>query len=352
MKINSISKLNKIIKNIFFKKSFVSNFLIYSLLLILSIDLFNGYISIHYLNNYLDKDTIIVNKLGIIRGDIQRYVKLKISHQNNNKIEKKIDKTFEETCNIIEKKHFFKKNSYFFKIHFKAKKIWNKIKSSNNHLIPLSEKEWKITNNLTFYMQNFFNKKFRQLKQGYIVITISSAIFILILIAIIYCLIKKGLEIDTITDALTKLYNRAYFNEQIVYHIEKFNRNKEPFVLLLFDIDHFKKINDNYGHNKGDEILKELASILKKSIRKTDIYFRYGGEEFTVIFPNTKINQAKVVLDRFLENLKELKIEDKKVTVSGGMKEYDGKGMLDFIKEIDNALYYSKNNGRNKIKII
>ncbi len=337
---------------VFFKNSSISDFLILSLLIILVINLINGYITLRFLNNYLDKDAVIINKLGIIRGDIQRYVKLKIAHQKDKKIEKEIDKTFEEACEMIEKKHFFNKSSSFFQIHSKAKNLWEKIKSQNSNLIPLSEKEWQITDEMTFYMQDFFNKKFIQLKHTYIIITASSAIFILILIAIIYRLIKKGLEIDTITDALTKLYNRAYFNEQIVYHIEKFNRNKEPFVLLLFDIDNFKKINDTYGHDKGDEVLKDLSSILKKSIRKTDIPFRYGGEEFTVIFSNTNINQAKTVLKRFLENLKALKIDNKQITVSGGMKEYKGEGMLDFIKQIDNTLYEVKENGKNHIKTI
>ena len=337
---------------LFFKNSSISTFLIFSLLMILAINIVNGYLTLKFLNNYLENNTLIVNKLGIIRGDIQRYVKLKIAHQKYRQIENHIDKTFEQTCKMIEKKHFVSKNSNFFILHSKAKSLWQKIKSQNKNLIKLSEEEWKITNKMTFFMQNVFDKKFKELKYIYILIISLTSIFILALIIIVYKLIKQGLEIDTITDGLTKLYNRAYFNEQIVYHIEKFNRNKEPFVLLLFDIDNFKKINDTYGHDKGDEILKTLSSILKKSIRKTDLACRYGGEEFTVIFTNTTITQAKAVLKRFLENLKELKINNQPVTISGGMKEYQDEGMLEFIKEIDNALYDVKEHGKNRIKIL
>ena len=338
--------------NSFFKKYSVSNILMVSLFLILIINLINGYMTIKFLNNYLDKNAVIVNELGIIRGEIQRYVKLKIANKPTEKIENEIDETFEKACKIINNKHYFNKQSRFFKLFLESKNLWQQIKSTKNNLISLSEKEWQITDEMTFYMEEFFNKKFIELKRIYTLIIFFTSLFILILIKIIYRLIKKGLEIDNVTDGLTKLFNRAYFNQQIVFHIEKFNRNKEPFVLLLFDIDNFKKINDTYGHDKGDEILKNLSSILKKSIRKTDLPFRYGGEEFTVIFSNTNINQAKIVLKRFLENLKELKINNNPVTISGGMKEYKGEGMLDFIKEVDEALYEVKKNGKNHIKII
>ena len=336
---------------LFFKNASISNFLILCLVLIFSAIIINGYLSIKFLDNYLKNNTIIINHLGIIRGDIQRYVKLKLVHQESKKIEKEIDKIFHQTCELIKNKQFLDKKK-FFEFHSQAKYLWEKIKTQNNDLIKLSEKEWKVTNKMVFYTQNLFNKKFYELKQTYITIISATSFLVLILIFTIYRLIKKGMEIDIITDPLTKLYNRAYFNEQIVYHIEKYNRFKEPFVMLLFDIDNFKKINDTFGHQKGDEVLQKIGEIIKESIRKTDLAFRYGGEEFAIIFPNTTLSQANTILNRFLTNLKTIQINNNSITISGGMGEYKGEGILDFIKNIDEALYEVKQQGKNKIKLI
>ena len=339
---------------VIFKKSSVSNFLIIFLFIILLIDIGNGLINIRFLNKNLKDNSQIINTLGILKGDMQRYTKLKIANKNYQTMEDFINKTFPYTYKLINKKGILKPHDKFCFSYLKARKLWSQLKKehSANRLIFLSEEAWEITNNMTFAIQRLFNQKFIELKDVIIIITLSSSFIILLLILIIYYVIKKGLEIDNVTDGLTQLYNRIFFNEQLVFFIDKYEQNKSPFVLLFFDIDDFKKINDTYGHDVGDEVLKKISLIMKKSIRKTDLACRYGGEEFAIIFPNTTLEQAKTSLDRFEKNLKELKIDDKNITVSGAIVEYKDEGLMDFIKQVDNALYEVKENGKNNIKIL
>ena len=123
--------------------------------------------------------------------------------------------------------------------------------------------------------------------------------------------------------------------------------------MLIIDIDNFKKINDTYGHKQGDEVLQKLGEIIKKTIRKTDLAFRYGGEEFIVLFPNTHIQQALQVAQRLKKNVSQrIKIDMKPVTISGGIGEYNGENPMEFFEKIDSALYKAKNSGKNKIEVV
>ncbi len=156
-------------------------------------------------------------------------------------------------------------------------------------------------------------------------------------------------------DALTKLHNRRSFLTNLDGYFYSFKRDKTPFCLAFIDLDHFKSINDNFGHISGDEVLSKIAGIMQHNCRKTDVVGRIGGEEFAIIFPNTGIDNAKDVLERVREHLETTKdIEnDHKVTLSAGLVSVEKahKEYKDVFREADKLLYKAKESGRNQICI-
>ncbi len=154
-------------------------------------------------------------------------------------------------------------------------------------------------------------------------------------------------------DPLTKAYNRRYFTEVINYEIEKAHRSRGTFSLIILDIDHFKQVNDIHGHSVGDYVLKEIVLVIKKNIRKYDILCRIGGEEFTIMLPNTEIKCSYNLAERLREIIEKYTfIDAHKITISLGLTQYENGDTLDTIlKRADEALYTSKNSGRNRTSI-
>lgn len=193
-----------------------------------------------------------------------------------------------------------------------------------------------------------------QEKISKIKIIILGTLTFLSLISIILGIKKiKNLHNKNFTDALTNIYNRKYLDYLITTPL------KEPLsaVIVMIDIDFFKNYNDFYGHLKGDEVIKNVADILKKSIRKNDALIRYGGEEFLIILKNANIDVFKEVYNRISKNLYDKNITHEKSTVSdritlsvGVTFEYFEKSLnlKNGIKKADDALYISKRNGRNR----
>ncbi|MGD9105247.1 MAG: diguanylate cyclase [Desulfobacterales bacterium] len=163
------------------------------------------------------------------------------------------------------------------------------------------------------------------------------------------------LEKLAITDGLTKLYNLRHFYNQLGVEIGRCSRYGHSLALLLLDIDNFKMYNDSYGHLEGDKVLVRLSQIIKSCLRTMDSAYRYGGEEFTVILPETKGEEAKNVANRIkraVELERFLPEPDKAVTItiSIGLTEYFKNEQLStFIKRADQAMYNSKAQGRNRI---
>ena len=157
-------------------------------------------------------------------------------------------------------------------------------------------------------------------------------------------------------DPLTNIYNSRYFGEISEKIIAITKRTKEPLSLLMIDIDTFKNINDSYGHNVGDEIIKLLANKLTSTIRKSDIVARFGGEEFAVILPNTNIKSAIEFADTLRVTIGkesyETKIDTIQFTISIGVDEFNHQedtNIIDSLKRADSALYEAKRNGRNMV---
>lgn len=152
-----------------------------------------------------------------------------------------------------------------------------------------------------------------------------------------------------IKDKLTGLYNRYYFDLRVNDEIIISDRYNEPLTMILLDLDHFKNINDTWGHPVGDIVLKETAEIISSTIRKSDYVFRVGGEEFVVLMPKTEINDALVLADKI-----RVEVENndysvaKKVTVSiGAAQKYKSESLDNWYTRTDKALYFAKESGRN-----
>jgi len=165
----------------------------------------------------------------------------------------------------------------------------------------------------------------------------------------------KELELLAITDGLTGLYNQRYFYKQLNIEVERHTRYKTNLSLLLLDIDHFKLFNDTWGHLEGDKVLMELGKMIKLCLRSLDSAYRYGGEEFTVILPETDLARACVVGERIrtafaLKRFSPAKDTEVSSTISVGATQFTGEeSIISLIKRADMAMFKSKESGRNRL---
>lgn len=168
----------------------------------------------------------------------------------------------------------------------------------------------------------------------------------------------KTLEKLAITDGLTRLYNLRHFYKQLELEIDRSNRYGHSLALLLLDIDHFKKCNDTYGHLEGDKVLVRLGQTINLCLRTMDSAYRYGGEEFTIILPETTGKEANNVAERISASVESERFsteagEDFSITISIGVTEYFKEEELStFIQRADQAMYRSKAKGRNRISFL
>jgi len=187
-------------------------------------------------------------------------------------------------------------------------------------------------------------------------IILANSIIILILLFGYYVLeMNEKLKLIASTDKLTRLFNRNKFYEIAPLEIERATRYKRPLSLIIFDIDFFKKINDKYGHNIGDYVLKELAKIVKNSVRKNDSIFRWGGEEFIILVPETNIVGAQNLAEKLRKAVENYEFDTVNfVTISLGVAQYNediDKDIDSLISRADEALYKSKEAGRNMVTV-
>lgn len=166
---------------------------------------------------------------------------------------------------------------------------------------------------------------------------------------------ERTVEIERIavTDALTGLFNRHRFNEELKDALSIYKRYQSPIALAIFDIDHFKKVNDTYGHNVGDKVLSTFAALLKQNMRQTDKLARWGGEEFVILFMNTELNGALLAAENLLDLIRNHLFEEiGVVTCSIGLAALT---LFDtpesFLQHADSALYLAKESGRNQVQV-
>lgn len=158
---------------------------------------------------------------------------------------------------------------------------------------------------------------------------------------------------EALTDALTKLANRRAFDEALTKNISSFNDQRKPFSLLIFDVDFFKKFNDTHGHQAGDEVLRSVGRTLTQTVKTTDIPCRYGGEEFALILPNTRVDSARIAAERVRKAIEGMDVafegKSLKVTASIGIAEMmTGEDDIQVIRRSDECVYAAKEAGRNQ----
>ncbi len=168
---------------------------------------------------------------------------------------------------------------------------------------------------------------------------------------------NEGLITFAFTDYLTGLKTRGYFEQQLDLEIKRSERKKTHFALLMIDIDFFKPVNDRYGHHVGDQVLRDVASILMKDMREVDTVARYGGEEFVIILPETTGPGARLVAERLRRGVEQAKffagspgaVERLSISIGVAVFEHDAQFKRDLIEFADAALYHAKQNGRNQV---
>jgi diguanylate cyclase (GGDEF)-like protein len=163
-----------------------------------------------------------------------------------------------------------------------------------------------------------------------------------------------GLREESTLDNLTGAFNRRKLEEILAVELERCNRYGTSLSMVIMDIDDFKKINDKYGHSRGDIVLKNISKVVSSKLRKTDFFVRWGGEEFVIIAPETKIQGALKLGEKLRKLISEnIYVELERVTVSIGVAEYEkGTDYERLFDKADKALYIAKNSGKNNVKFV
>ena len=157
-------------------------------------------------------------------------------------------------------------------------------------------------------------------------------------------------------DYLTKVYNRRYFNDYSEKAIELINRNNQDLSIIAIDIDRFKKINDTFGHNMGDEVLIKVANILRSSIRKSDIVARFGGEEFVILLINASLDEATSIAEKIRVTIEKtiIKVDNREIRITSSfgvatLNKENNEEITTTLQRADDLLYIAKKHGRNEV---
>lgn len=164
---------------------------------------------------------------------------------------------------------------------------------------------------------------------------------------------RKQIERLATIDGLTEVNNRRYGMERFEEELTRFRRNEKGLVCMMVDIDHFKLVNDRFGHQVGDDVLKEVAARISKDLRPYDMLFRYGGEEFMVVLPDTELTDAVSIGERIWMSIRKQPVGDCFVTASIGVTAVrkDDPDLHEIINRADEALYHAKNEGRDRVEV-
>lgn len=227
-----------------------------------------------------------------------------------------------------------------YSVYYILKPFLDKLEKKGEITREASERVNSILTDILFELSEAYHKRLNEKVEGYIE-EIEN--------------INLKLKETSIRDEVTGCYNHRYFHDVLSSEISRAARYKRPLSIAMFDVDRFKKFNDTHGHLFGDKVLKGIGGILMKSIRNSDMAFRYGGEEFVVILPETKKEKATIIVERLrkLISNSSFEINDRKtkITVSGGIDGFDEKPLEKdiLISNTDKALYLAKRRGRNRV---
>ncbi len=320
----------------------------------------------HYILHSLEKfenGAFAINNLGVIRGTMQRAAKYACAKEDFSLL----SSTIEERFDVIEENYISQTYNQPYFEHFAfeenydaLKGCWQKLQGDLladnkdfDQLMATSEGCWQSADLTTLtaqrieeYKQSEFVEELR-----YRILIILAIILLIIFVVMIY--VRGYLEREVSRDPLTKLFNRKYFFEQMRELSALSDRYERHFSLIFIDIDYFKSINDRFGHQKGDLLLQQFSHLLESSLRRTDSCYRYGGEEFVVLAPETDAEQMLLFAERFRARVASEDFGlDETVTISLGVAEYiPGEGVDMVLLRADKAMYKAKEAGRNKVVV-
>ncbi len=310
---------------------------------------------VHFTIKSISNDAALINSSGKIRGGIQRAVKLTLQDRYSNENILIIDKIFKDFSSSYEKST---SKDIMKDFYIKLKELeysWSDLKillsaydknktfDLKEKILDKSEETWVLSMETLDTAQKLYDEKIGSFLSVFIIFTIN-LFFGFIIIYIVNKSVRLNLEVISTIDTLTKIGNRNRYNEAI-----------EILAYILLDIDFFKSINDNFGHDKGDDVLIKSTKVILTNIKKDDLFCRVGGEEFVIVSEN--IN-TKDELEKFANKIRtsvenfDFELE-RKVTISLGatfIEKDDTKHSL--FKRADEALYISKNSGRNRVTIL
>ncbi|MBP7238368.1 MAG: GGDEF domain-containing protein [Petrotogaceae bacterium] len=319
----------------------------------------NTFVVIIFVKN-IEYDINLINFSGIIRASIQRSIKTELNNNPDNFLIESIDKIMQKYSEHPKASSIMKFEEVFHELELdweKAKELIYDFRRSRepgvrDELFRISEILWSRANNIVLEAQIISEKKVIEFKAIYIFM-ILSLIGIFVIILYIRKYVANELEILAMKDSLTQIYNRSCLDDFLMKELERLRRYKRPFCVIMFDIDNFKNINDTYGHDKGDLLLKNISKIVKQNIRISDVLFRLGGDEFMVIFPESNSEQAFTAAEKIRSMVeKTVFFEAERTTISIGLaqaKEEDTVSSL--YKRTDIALYFAKRLGKNRTEI-
>lgn len=284
----------------------------------------NSHLMISYPENMTDVTNMSIHVMGVLQSTLE--------------LEKLVELFDEELGAIVPHDHFSYENVNE-NIKYDIGNI--ALHSSNYRLVLFGKSLGQVTISR--------NTKFVEVEVQKIESLISALIYPL-RNALLY---KQAVE-KAYIDPLTGVNNRAAFDKSIEQEMEFSARHKHDLTLMMLDLDKFKDINDNYGHTVGDAILRSFADCIMKCLRRSDILFRYGGEEFSVLLRNTGTEGAVLLAERMRKNVEEIEFEYNnikiKTTVSIGLAQMqEGDSIIGLIERADELLYTAKNNGRNLV---
>lgn len=322
-------------------------------------------VQILMLNNFfqnLNTDSQAINDLSRVRGSIQRYTKLELSgiSMEGMPLEAQIGKLISRHLELHGKESQRKDASYYVELEALNAK-WAELKflvqkhrvspdsELRKSILTKSEECWILADTYVAGQQHVFGRTVDYIK--YVTITFGINLFVIALVLFLYKrFVLNTMASSAINDSLTEIFNKGYFDEYLEYEIARALRKETSFSLIMFDIDHFKKVNDTYGHHRGDYALKTLAAVVRKCKRSSDVLARIGGEEFIILLPDTGITYAVELAERIRKSVEVYSFEEiGKMTVSLGVTEFlqtDNKDSI--LKRVDSAMYLAKDKGRNR----
>ncbi|GAA5316688.1 MAG: hypothetical protein AseanaTS_18920 [Candidatus Pelagadaptatus aseana] len=322
---------------------------------------------IHKAEGYLQDDARIINQAGLIRGGIQRITKIIMINPDlvSQSEMDNIDDRLNYFLDVEDQYVYRKEGALDYRGVGELKLKWRLLKESledykqaptmdkQQLILQQSEVCWSTAVELVHLVQKHSEHKVRSIRLTLYLMFFAVATIVVLVIVILIFYVTRKLEQETIRDHLTGAYNRRMYDTVMEEELVRCNRYNASLSLILIDLDHFKQINDQYGHKAGDQVLIDFTKLMQSSRRKTDHFYRLGGEEFAIICSGADLIAAIGLAEKMCGQVANNKFSiDGQVTASFGVAQYvNGDSDDALYHQADLALYQAKRSGRNRVEV-